>query len=67
MQFERLLNLIKHAPDAGPAGVTCKLLGLPVTQEVNVELGTQLLQSLGKGQRIFPGILIDITGCQMCR
>ncbi len=48
MQFERLLNLIEDAPDAGSACVAGHLLRLAITEEIDVKLGTQLLQSLRK-------------------
>jgi len=54
MQFERLLNLIENAPDTGRASVAGHLLHLAITQEIDVKLGTQLLQSLCKRQAVLP-------------
>ena len=48
MQFEGFLHLIEDAADANPTGVASKFLRFPVAQEINVQFGTKLLQSLRK-------------------
>src|SRR5215467_8850381 len=67
MQLERFLNLVEDAPHTRTADVTRDLLWFAVTQEKDVELGSQPFQPLCKGQSKLPAVPGDIAGCEVCR